>query len=44
MTCSAEEIRTVMWTAASLVILVVWNLAAAWLIVSARKGGQHGAE
>lgn len=44
MTCSAEEIRTVMWSAASLAILVVWNIAAVWLIVSARKGGQHGTE
>lgn len=44
MACSAEEIKDVMEWAAFLIIVVVWNIAAAWLIVSAKKGGQHGAD
>ena len=44
MDCNAEEIKALMWLGASLFILAVWNIGAVWLIVSARKGGQHGAE
>jgi hypothetical protein len=42
MACNVEEIKALMCLAASLFILAVWNIAAVWLIVSARKGGQHG--
>ncbi|WP_156391403.1 hypothetical protein [Acidovorax sp. Root70] len=44
MACNVEEIKALIWLAASLFILAVWNIAAVWLIVSARKGGQHGAD
>lgn len=42
MACNIEEIKGLMWLAASLFILAVWNIAAAWLIISTRKGCQHG--
>jgi len=44
MACNAEEIKALMWLGATLFIVAVWNIAAAWLIVSPRKEGQHGAE
>lgn len=44
MACNAEEIKALMWLGVSLFILAVWNIAAVWLIVSTRKGGQHGTE
>ena len=44
MACNAEEIKALMWLGASLFILAIWNIGAVWLIVSTRKGGQHGAD
>ena len=44
MTCNAEEIKALMWLGATLFIMAVWNIAAAWLIVSPRKEDQHDTE
>lgn len=42
MTCSAEEIKSVLEWTAFLLVVVIWNIAAAWLVASGKKGGRHG--
>ena len=44
MACNAEELKALMWLGATLFIVAVWNIAAAWLIVSPRKEDQHETE
>lgn len=44
MSCGIEELKSVMEWAAVLIIVVVWNIAAAWLVTRPSKKGGGNAD